>query len=269
MTLNADLAIWKCLCPVKALIEPHQGSERAVSFVKAATTSEIPTSYHRNAISALEAFCYTVSHDLRVPLRAIRGFAQALDEDYANALDANGKDYIERIIMATERMDALIQDVLQYSRLVNSGMAFEPVDLAPIIDIVIGDLSTERRKYVFHVERPLHHAVGSKSLLHQCILNLLSNAVKFTDEGHPEVRIWTEKIGAKVRLYVHDNGIGISEEFRDKLFQPFHRASQDYEGTGVGLSIVRNAVEKMGGRVGVESQSGNGAKFWIELSAAN
>lgn len=246
----------------------------------ATTTEPLPERYEnprengcnlQNTVNALEAFSFSVSHDLRAPLRAIRGFAQALEEDYVGQLDDNAKTYVKKIVDAAGRMDTLIQDVLEYSKVVHSGAGFEPVVLSSIISQVIEDLKNGRgRDALFEVKTPLHVVLGSRCLVQQCLMNLMSNAVKFTVEGQrPHIRIYTQKTAAKVRIYVVDNGIGIQPEFRDKIFQPFRRESIQYEGTGVGLSIVKKAVDRMAGKVGYDSESGKGTTFWIELFAAD
>ena len=225
----------------------------------------------QNTVNALEAFSFSVSHDLRAPLRAIRGFAQALEEDYVEQLDDNAKTYVKKIVDAAGRMDTLIQDVLEYSKVVHSGAGFEPVVLQSMIEQIIDDLRNGRgRDAKFDVVQPLHLVLGSRCLLHQCLVNLMSNAVKFrAPNRNPMVRIFTRKTAAKVRIYVEDNGIGIQPQFRDQLFQPFRRESELYEGTGVGLSIVKKAVERMAGKIGFESVHGQGTTFWIELFSAD
>ena len=222
-----------------------------------------------NVLAALEAFSYTVSHDLRTPLRAIHGFAEALKEECSGALDGAGMEYVDRIVKAARRMDTLIEDILRYSQAVNSN-AFEPVPLQPLITQIIEDLRNgHSNSATFEIKTPLFAVLGSKCLVTQCLQNLISNAVKFTAPGQPAVvKISSARKGRKIRIVIEDNGIGISPEFCDQLFQPFHRESEGYEGTGVGLSIVKKAAERMAGRIGLESTPGKGTTFWIELFAA-
>ena len=256
---------------MKATIDQSEATAIPQRYAAITTSTTHETTNFQNTIAALEAFSYTVSHDLRAPLRAIRGFAQALEEDYGTKLDESGKAYVDKIVQAAGRMDTMIQDVLQYSQAVSAGVAFEKIDIESTVDDIIEDLQRGTgKRATFHVERPMNRVLGSKCLLTQALLNLLSNSAKFTDPKRPAViRISTTRTGGKVRVYVQDNGIGISPEFREHLFEPFRRGTAEYEGTGVGLSIVKKAVERMAGRLGFDSTPGQGTTFWIEVFAAD
>jgi signal transduction histidine kinase len=223
-------------------------------------------------IAELEAFSYSVSHDLRAPLRAMRGYSQVLVDEYSANLDQTGVDYVKRILVASERLDRLVQDVLRYSRCAREQIECERVDLESLIAEVLGEYPA------FHppnaeviVARPLLPAMGHRASLTQVISNLLGNAVKFVPPGKtPKVKIWTESEGPNVKIFFSDNGIGIGEENFGKIFKMFERlaAGAEYEGTGIGLAIVAKAVERMGGTVGVDSLMGCGSTFWIELPGA-
>jgi PAS domain S-box-containing protein len=221
----------------------------------------------------LEAFAYSVSHDLRAPLRAMQGFALALLEDYAERLDHIGRNYAQRIVAAAQRMDALIHDLLDYSRLSRSEMQLQPVNLQEVIDEVLKQLEAEiqEREAQVSVEEPLPQVMGHYATLLQAMENLLTNAVKFVASGvQPQVRVWAEEHSRWVRLWVEDNGIGIAPEHRERIFRVFERLHgvETYPGTGIGLAIVRKGIERMGGRVGVESAPGQGSRFWVELPKA-
>jgi PAS domain S-box-containing protein len=218
----------------------------------------------------LDGFAYTVSHDLRSPLRAMYGFSQALLEDYARALDATGQDYAARIMESSKRMDRLIQDLLAYSRLSRAEIVLEPVDIGEICREILQHLSGElsERKAVVSLQEGLPVVRGHRVMLVQVMTNLLSNAIKFILPGVvPRIQIRADPPGDRARIWVEDNGIGIAVEHQDRIFRVFERLNlpERYPGTGIGLAIVRRAVERMRGHVGVESESGKGSRFWIEL----
>jgi signal transduction histidine kinase len=220
----------------------------------------------------LEAFSYSVSHDLRTPLRAMQGFAQALNEDFADRLGPVAQDYTRRIVAAACRMDTLIQDLLAYSRLSRVQMLLQPLDLRSVMAQVQAHTEGEfrERKAVVEVAIPetFPHVMAHATTFVQVVTNLLTNAVKFVASGvRPHVRVWAEERGEWVRLWAEDNGIGIAPEHQDRIFRVFERlhGSETYPGTGIGLAIVAKGMERMGGRAGVESTPGKGSKFWIEL----
>lgn len=221
----------------------------------------------------LEAFAYSVSHDLRAPLRAMQGFADALLEDYSSQLDSPGQEYARRIVAAAQRMDTLILDLLAYSRLGRAEMRLKPVSLAQVVEEALAQLEAEIKKKdaQMAVEKPLPEAVGHYPTLVQVIANLLSNAVKFVAPGvRPHVRVWAEEQEGQVCLWVEDKGIGIAPEYQERIFRVFERLHgiEAYPGTGIGLAIVKKGMERMGGQVGVESQVGQGSRFWVKLNKA-
>lgn len=226
----------------------------------------------REAITQMEEFSYTVSHDLRAPLRAMNTYAQALVEDYGPQLDDTARHYLERIQRSSQRMEKLTHDVLTYSRLARADVTLAPVDLDALLrDMIYQYAEFQPPHAEIKVKRPLHDVLGHEVSLGQCIANLLTNAVKFVaPDVKPKIRIHTELTGDAVRLWIVDNGIGIDPQYQARLFQVFERLHdrQHYEGTGIGLAIVRKAVDKMGGRCGVESDGSNGSRFWIELQHA-
>jgi PAS domain S-box-containing protein len=233
------------------------------------------------ANAELEAFAYSVSHDLRAPLRAMQGFSQALLEDYGEHLDILGQQYANRISDSAQRMEGLIQDLLTYSRLSRSEIQLQPLNLKAVVMNVIAQLEPEfqERQAQVTVEPsfPSVKVMGQRVTLDQVIINLLMNAIKFVAVGvQPQIHIWAEEwniseLGAShqwVRLWIADNGIGIAPEHQDRIFRVFERLHgiETYPGTGIGLAIVRKGMERMGGLAGVESDVGRGSQFWIALA---
>jgi len=230
------------------------------------------TSSLQQAVAQMEEFSYTVSHDLRAPVRAIKGFAQALVEDCDHLLNAKGRNYLERIIRGTSRMEQLIHDVLTYSRVARSQTLRGRVSVQKLVQDVISQFPELQPTHAeIIIREPLDEVLAHEPSLAQAVSNLLTNSAKFVAHGvHPKIQVRTERINGAVRLWITDNGIGINPKYHSRLFGMFERVHQDptYEGTGIGLAIVRKAAEKMGGRVGVESDGVSGSSFWIELPAA-
>jgi PAS domain S-box-containing protein len=220
-------------------------------------------------IGDLETFSYSIVHDLRAPLRAMSNFATLLADECRPSSPA-AQNYVQRINTAAERMDRLIQEVLNYGKLTRSDFALTPVDVAALLRGIIETYPAFQPPHAqIEILGSLPPVLGSEAALTQCISNLLGNAVKFVEPGTaPHVRIWAESRDEVIRLCFQDNGIGIESSSHQKIFQMFQRLSKRYEGTGVGLTIVKKAAEKMGGRVGLESEPGQGSTFWLELLPA-
>jgi signal transduction histidine kinase len=232
---------------------------------------ETRTAELRVALGDLEQMSYSMVHDMRAPLRAMRGFAQLVEEEYPG-LGGEGLDYLRRIQAASERLDQLITDALDYTKVARQELPLAPVDLASFLREMI-DTYPNLQSTVANIDIGFQElvVVGNKSLLTQCFSNLLGNAVKFvTPEDRPEVRVCTEPRGDAVRIWVEDHGIGIPREAHQRIFEMFQRMhhQDEYPGTGIGLTTVRKAVERMGGQVGVESEPGVGSRFWVELKSA-
>jgi signal transduction histidine kinase len=223
----------------------------------------------RETIGDLEAFSYSVSHDMRAPLRAMQGYAQLLQEQYGHSLDAEAAEYLQRIRASSIRLDRLIQDVLSYSRIIRAEMKLAAVDLDKLVhDILVNYPGWQPPQAYVTVENSLGIVCGNDAFLTQCITNLVGNAVKFVARGTvPRVRIWGQDKGDSMRINFTDNGIGIDPSQQERIFGMFERIHHpnEYDGTGIGLSIVRKAVERMGGELGVDSEAGQGSTFWIEL----
>jgi len=220
--------------------------------------------------SALEAFSYSVSHDLRAPIRAMQGFAKVLLEDYSASLDEMGRECATRIVNAAERMDNLVRDLLFFSRLGHTTLELSLISLHEALLGAIGQLEGEltARHAVVDLVEPLPKVMAHDVTLNQLLLNLISNGIKFVPPGIiPRMKIHAETDGGFARVWIEDNGIGISAEDQGRIFKVFERlhGADDYPGTGLGLAIVRKGIERMGGQVGLESELGKGSRFWLRL----
>lgn len=224
------------------------------------------------SIAELESVSYSLSHDMRAPLRTIHGFCQIVLEEAGAKLEPAEAELLKKCIRAAARLDRLIQDVLTYSQVAKTAIELVTVDVDRLLREVIDERPEFQPPHAeIEIRRPLQAVCGHEVYLTQCITNLLDNAVKFVAPGGvPRVTIWDERVGDEVRLWFEDNGIGIPEHVRHRLFGIFQRLHSDprFPGTGIGLAIVRKAVERMHGSVGVESTPGQGSRFWLRLPAA-
>ncbi len=224
------------------------------------------------SVGDLQAFAYSVAHDMRAPLRGMQGFAQLLMDEHAGSLNDEARDYLERIANSAARMDVLIQDALDYTQVLQAETELKPVDLDRVVRQLVGSFPGWQPPHAqIQIAGTLSHALAHEGLMSQCIGNLVGNAIKFVAAGtKPDVRIWTEQRDSHIRIYIADNGIGIASPDRERIFRMFERLNRadEYEGTGIGLAIVRKAVERMNGRIDYESELGRGTKFWIDLQKA-
>ena len=238
----------------------------------------------------LETFNYSISHDLRAPLRSMSGFAQALMDGAVSRLGEQEADYVQRIAKSARRMDTLLQDLLEYSRVARASMPSTKINLDNIVSEIVSmrEKEIQETKAQIEIKSPLGVVSAHSPTVQQILANLIENGLKFVGKDrHPHLRIWTEPVqhdGAPVngvagnpvpdqptlRIWVEDNGIGIEKEFHEKIFGLFERLhpTHAFPGTGLGLAIVRKGVERMGGRVGLMSQPEQGSRFWVELPAA-
>jgi len=265
-------------CNIRDITE-RKGAERALLAAKnkisryavelEGTVAE-RTAHLQETIGELESFSYSVSHDMRAPLRAMQGFATCLMEEYKDKLDAQGVNYLAQITRSAVRLDQLIQDVLSYTRVLHTKPPLKPVNLEDLVrDIAETFRHGEPAAPQIEIHGVMPKVIGNEALLGQCISNLLSNAAKFVAPGTiPVVQISWEKADDKsILLWFKDNGIGIASQDHDRIFRLFERIHPvtEYEGTGIGLTIVRKAVERMGAQVGFHSEPGKGSNFWIQL----
>lgn len=217
----------------------------------------------------LEAFTHTVSHDLKAPLRGMAGFAQALEEDYAERLDDQGRQFLSRIRAASERMADLIDDLLQYSRIQQRPIERRPVALKPLLDPMLTDLAGEIAARGLTVTLDLAEAeiMSERQGLQEALANLLSNAVKFSPPQGGIITVRSYREGDRAVVAVADRGVGFDMQYHDRIFGIFERLhrQEDYPGTGVGLAIVRKVAERHGGRAWAESAPGQGSTFFLAL----
>ncbi|MBQ12426.1 MAG: PAS domain-containing sensor histidine kinase [Planctomyces sp.] len=219
----------------------------------------------------LEAFSYSVSHDLRAPLRSINGFSQALMDDCADELGETGLAYLRRVRASSERMAELIDDLLQLSRITRSEMKREDVDLSRIAASAAADIQAAQpeRQVKFKIIPDLANQ-GDERLLRVVLENLLSNSWKFTaKQPQGEIKFGVEECGGVPAYYVRDNGAGFDMAYTSKLFGAFQRlhAASEFEGTGVGLAIVQRVIHRHGGRIWAEGAVGEGATFYFTLQS--
>jgi PAS domain S-box-containing protein len=228
------------------------------------------TTLLRETIGELEAFSYTVSHDMRAPLRAMQSYSQFLVDEYGSQLDEKGLNYLHQIMRSAVRLDRLIQDVLNYTRILHAPLPMRSVELDRLVrDIIETYPNGQPIKPEIQILGKLPPVMGNEALLTQCISNLLTNGAKFVAPGiTPRLEVSAELMAnAEVRVWVKDNGIGIAPENHARIFRLFERIhpAAEFEGTGIGLSIVRKAIERMGAQVGFESALGRGTQFWMQF----
>lgn len=215
----------------------------------------------------LESFSYAVSHDLKAPLRGIDGYSRILLEDYRERLDEDGRRLLENVHRGVAQMHALIEDMLAYSRMERCPLEARPVELAALVQAVIDSTPTAATATIVSRVPALQVRADAEGLT-LVLRNLLENALKFSRSTRDAlIEIGAETRDGGVRLWVRDNGIGFDMKYHDRIFEMFQRLQRadDYPGTGVGLALVRKAVQRMGGRVWAHSAPGAGATFFVEL----
>jgi PAS domain S-box-containing protein len=221
------------------------------------------------AINDLEAFSYSVSHDLRAPLRAIDGFTRILLEEYASTFPEEAQHYFQRVRDNTQQMGQLIDDLLAFSRLSRQPLMKRSVDMAALIHQCLAELQPEQegRQVAIHITE-LPNCQGDAALLKQVWTNLLTNALKYTRQRDSAlITIDYQTDGAVMIYFIRDNGVGFDMRYSDKLFGVFQRLhrSADYEGTGVGLAIVQRIIQRHGGRIWAAAIPDQGATFFFTL----
>lgn len=224
----------------------------------------------QETVADLEAFSYSISHDLRGPLRVMQSFAEALREDCGETVGADGQDYIRRIVAASVRMDRVIQDVLGYSRITRTEIMLEEVALDEFVQgLLDGYPAFHDHKADITVDAGLPVVIAHPAVLNQCLANLIGNALKFVAPGErPVIRISAKQAAGRAFVSVTDKGIGIPKRAHESIFNVFYRHESGYEGTGIGLSIVRKGIERLGGRITVDSEPGSGSTFTFDLPLA-
>ena len=221
----------------------------------------------------LEAFCYSVAHDLKAPLRSVAGFGDLLRSEYKDVLGEEGRGYIERMQAGSLRMSALIDDLLKFGQLTHQRVEMSTISVKNVCEEVVSQMKDQIAAADGEVRLDIadESAQGNAFLLNQALTNLVGNGLKFVRKGMPPViTMRARKERGWVIIQVEDNGIGIAEEFHKKVFGLFHRLHdyRDYPGTGIGLAIVQKSVERMGGRIELKSTPQKGTTFSIRLRAA-
>jgi two-component system sensor histidine kinase/response regulator len=223
----------------------------------------------QETVQELERYSYSISHDMRAPLRAMKGYSDILLEEAGPKIAPEHQAFLQKIASAAKRLDRLIEDVLSYSLLSRSKFKLTPVDSDQLIREIIEQYpGLQLPEADIRIEGQLPMVWANEAILTQCISNLLGNAIKFVPaKVTPMIVVRAEVSGEDATFWFEDNGIGIAPRDLDRIFGIFVQvhSSESYRGTGIGLSIVRRAAEKMGGQVGVESTLGEGSRFWLKI----
>lgn len=220
----------------------------------------------------LEQFAYVASHDLREPLRKIKSYIELLVEDYRGKLDPNADKYINYIASGAERMQALISDLLSYSRVGKGELVLVATDLDRVLEQVTSDLSLSiQENNATIVIENLPTVKAHPQLLHQVFQNLIANSLKFRTQADPIIKIRAQQENGQWLISVSDNGIGIQPQYQERIFVIFQRlhGREKYPGTGLGLAICQKIIQRHGGRIWVESELGKGSTFYFTLKAVN
>jgi light-regulated signal transduction histidine kinase (bacteriophytochrome) len=225
------------------------------------------TAQLETANQELEAFTYSVSHDLRAPLRSMDGFSRVLLEDSSEKLDEHSKDYLRRVMRASQHMNHLIDDLLKLSRLTRSEMHFEKVDLSLLVKSIIKEFQqTNPDRQVEWIRAWNIYVQGDKSLLRIMLRNLIDNAWKYTAKTkRARIEFGVKQNRGRRVFFIKDNGIGFDMKYVDKLFEAFQRQQTEFDGTGIGLTTVRRIVHRHGGQIWAEGKVDKGATFYFTL----
>ena len=212
----------------------------------------------------LERFAYIASHDLQEPLRMVTSYLQLLVKRYSNKFDQDGTEFIEFAVDGAKRMQILINDLLKYSRIGTKDKKFELVDLEKVLDNTLKNIEViieENEAIIIHSQLPV--IVGDEVQISRLFQNLIGNAIKFKGDRKPEIKITSEENDKFWKIKIEDNGIGIKEEYFDKIFQVFQRlhSRSEYPGTGIGLAICEKIVDRHNGMINVDSEYGKGTTF--------
>jgi signal transduction histidine kinase len=218
----------------------------------------------------LETFAYSVAHDLKAPLRGIDGYSRLLLEEYSKSLDHEGQSFLQTIQDSTDEMNQLIDDLLAYSRLERRELKTDRIEVAPIVNSLVEEKKREaaERPVDFEIDVNGATVLADASGLSQALRNYLDNAIKFTrNVADPHIEVGSKENPESCLLWVRDNGIGFDMKYHDRIFDIFQRlnVAEEYPGTGIGLAIVRKAMERMGGRAWAQSEPGHGATFYLEI----
>lgn len=275
------LLIWSVRAQIRKLFDSYNealGSVEAAHRELLSLNSHLEERVEERTVALrvindeLESFCYSVSHDLRAPLRGIDGFSLALVEDYSDKIDESGREYLSFIRQGVQRMGSLIDDLLQLSRISRAELRQGEFKVRTLVQDVIDDMirsgGAKNTLFTVHIAEDLR-AMGDPGLIRIMMENLLSNAVKYSAEGEmPTVEISCVEKGGVVEFKIKDNGVGFDMIYADKLFQPFQRLHSDprFIGSGIGLATVKRIVGRHGGDIWAMSKPGEGAEFYFVIS---
>jgi light-regulated signal transduction histidine kinase (bacteriophytochrome) len=241
----------------------------SIQHIQARNAVEHQATELQAANKDLEAFGYSVTHDMKQPLRALGSFSDLLYEEYKDKLDETGKDYLERIRKASLFISELTEDMLKLSRITRAEMKREPVDLGSIANSIINEFKDDQPLRQIEIKiAPNLIVSGDTQLLTMALRNLLENAWKFTLKCQiTHIEFGSIEEEGKMVYFIKDNGIGFDMRYKDKLFQPFQRLTtdKDYPGTGIGLAIVQRIIRRHGGKIWAEAETGKGATFYFTL----
>ncbi len=265
--------VWQMLA-FDQLLSNHErivaDQEAVVLETMAAVTSANEALARSN--QELEQFAYVASHDLQEPLRKVASCCQALAEDYSDNLDEDGHEWIQFAVDGATRMRRLVSDLMEFSRVSTKGKPPVPADAFQCCEEALQNLADAiEEKHAQVICRPLPTVLADKQQLTQLFQNLIGNGLKYCSDDQPVIEIGAEPEGGHWRFYVKDNGIGIAPEFHERIFQVFQRLhrKEDYPGTGIGLAICKKIVERLGGRLSLESQTGQGSTFYFTIPSAD
>jgi len=253
---------------VKFFVEKHQQEIALVQLNKNLAKKNEELEYSNKE---LESFSYSVSHDLRAPLRALHGYSKILEEDYGEVLDDEGKRLLDNIQANARKMGTLVDDLLSFSRLGKKEIQKSPTNMNELIESALKEINNASPHNASIKVDALLTASADRFLLHQVWINLISNAVKYSGKKEkPEVEIGSFKSENEVVFYIKDNGVGFNMDYVNKLFGVFQRlhSSVEFEGTGIGLANVQRIILKHGGRVWAEGKVDEGASFYFALPNA-
>jgi two-component system, chemotaxis family, sensor kinase Cph1 len=218
----------------------------------------------------LEQFAYVASHDLQEPLRMISSYTQLLERRYKDQLDQDAKDFINYAVDGANRMQQLINDLLEYSRVTTKGKPFEKTDLSSTLGLALANLHrkiSETRAMVTNEDLPF--AYYDEGQIVRVFQNLIDNAIKFHGPDPPRINITARLLQDYIEICVSDNGIGIDMTYKERIFTIFQRlhGKTEYPGTGIGLAVCKRTIERHGGRIWLESEPGKGTKFYFTLKS--
>jgi two-component system, chemotaxis family, sensor kinase Cph1 len=219
----------------------------------------------------LDQFASAASHDLQEPLRMITSYLHLLENRYADDLDDDAEEFVDYAVDGAERMQAMVDDLLQYSRIETRGDPLEPIDLDAVLADTLTDLQLSIEEADAEITADdLPRVEGDESQLRQLFQNLVSNAVEYSGDEPPRVHVSAERTNGAWKFGVHDEGIGIDPDDQERIFEVFDRlhSREEYEGTGIGLALCRRVVERHGGEIWVDSESGEGSSFFFTLRSA-